>query len=99
MCSYLGYEFGAGRYPDSYCIDGSLHDADSDYLCSEDRPCPICRPKEAIGWWADHNESGGMRRRKAREMATSLVNDIRKNRGEEPFVKRRPCLTEESLKS
>ena len=27
MCDYQGYEFGAGTYPDSVCIDGRLHDA------------------------------------------------------------------------
>lgn len=28
MCNYQGYEFGAGRYPDSVCMDGRLLDAD-----------------------------------------------------------------------
>lgn len=27
MCDYRGYEFGAGRYPDSICIEGRLFDA------------------------------------------------------------------------
>lgn len=100
MCNYQGYEFGAGRYPDSVCIDGSLHDADACddsgniYLNDEDVPCPICRPTEAIDWWTerneltwgndeDENDEEGHQRR-ARESATSLVNDIRANRGFEP---------------
>jgi hypothetical protein len=91
MCDYQGYEFGAGRYPDSYCIDGKLHDADSDFLKDEDIPCPICRPQDAIAWWAERNElfwdddedmddEEGHKRR-ALASATSLVNDIRANRG------------------
>ena len=94
MCNYQGYEFGAGRYPDSVCIDGSLHDADhcdgegNIYLNEEDIPCPICRPNEAIDWWAEQNafvihegETEEQTKARARENATSLVNDIRKNRG------------------
>jgi len=97
MCGYQGYEFGAGKYPDSLCIDGRLHDADACdgegniYLNDEDWPCPICRPQDAILFWAERNafswdddediddEEGHNRR--ALETATSLVNDIRKNRG------------------
>ena len=94
MCSYQGYEFGAGRYPDSVCIDGSLHDADACdndgniYLKEEDIPCPICRPNDAIDWWAEQNisyadddETGEQAEARARANATSLVNDIRANRG------------------
>ncbi|WP_426269205.1 hypothetical protein ACN9MB_13335 [Dyella kyungheensis] len=89
MCDYQGYEFGAGTYPDSYCIDGSLHDADSDYLNEEDFPCPICRREEAIAWWAERNAfsiPGGdydeaEHASEALECATSLVDDIRLNRG------------------
>lgn len=97
MCDYQGYEFGAGTYPDSLCIDGRLHDADACdesgelYLNDEDIPCPMCRPQDAITWWAernalywddgeDENDEEGHNRR-ALETATSLVNDIRKNRG------------------
>ena len=100
MCDYHGYEFGAGRYPDSVCFDGSLHDADACdnegniYLKDEDVPCPICRPTDAINWWAkrneltwdndeDENDEEGHQRR-ALETATSLVNDIRANRGVDP---------------
>lgn len=96
-CGYQGYEFGAGSYPDSVCIDGRLHDADhcdndgNVYLNEEDVPCPICRPNDAIDYWAgrnamfvevDETEEEGMAR--ARVSAISLVNDIRKNRGMEP---------------
>ena len=53
-CGYQGYEFGAGRYPDSQCFGGRLYDMDNcdepgtvnepmDYI-----PCPICKPKAAI---------------------------------------------------
>lgn len=94
MCSYQGYEFGAGRYPDSVCIDGSLHDADACdndgniYLQEEDIPCPICRPTDAIDWWTERNalsiegdETDEQAEARARANATSLVNDIRANRG------------------
>jgi len=90
MCDYQGYEFGAGSYPDSYCVDGKLHDADSDYACEEDIPCPICRPSEAIGWWFGRNENTSevdderdweTINAEHRANAISLVNDIRANRG------------------
>jgi len=51
MCNYQGYEFGAGSYPDSVCIDGKLYDADDCddegnlYEPGEDIPCPMCDPK------------------------------------------------------
>jgi len=91
MCDYQGYEFGAGRYPDSYCVDGFLHDADSDFLNEDQIPCPACNPDKAIDWWAeqnaaswkddeDENDEAGHNER-ARITAISLVNDIRKNRG------------------
>ena len=96
-CSYQGYEFGAGSYPDSVCINGSLHDADhcdadgNVYLKEEDIPCPMCRPLDAIEWWADQNatfwdddedmDDEEDHQRRARETAISLVTDIRKNRG------------------
>jgi len=99
MCDYMGYEFGAGRYPDSYCIDGKLQDADSDHLNDEDVPCPMCRPADAVEWWTtrnaffwedgeDENDEEGHNNR-AHATALSLVTDIRKNRGViEPFVLR-----------
>jgi hypothetical protein len=80
VCNYQGYEFGAGRYPDSYCVDGTLHDADSYYLNDENRPCPICRRADAIQWWADYN-SGEVTEAEDLANATSLVDDIRLNRG------------------
>ena len=55
MCDYQGYEFGAGLYPDSVCIDGFLYDADdcddkgNIYLHKneEKKPCPKCNnPKK-----------------------------------------------------
>jgi len=97
MCNYQGYEFGAGRYPDSVCFDGSLHDADNCdgdgnvYLNDEDVPCPICRPKDAIDWWYsqwegsthgdDEDPDWNAVNTKHRERAISLVTDIRRNRG------------------
>ena len=90
MCDYLGYEFGAGRYPDSYCIDGVLHDADSDYLNDENIPCPICDRDAAIQWWFGRwkgmSEVGDERswdeiNAEHLANATILVDDIRKNRG------------------
>lgn len=61
MCDYQGYEFGAGHYPDSVCIEGRLFDADACdgdgnlYDNEEDIPCPMCRPTDAVGYWADQN--------------------------------------------
>lgn len=94
MCDYQGYEFGAGRYPDSLCIDGLLYDADSCdgdgnlYEPMEEIPCPICRPSDAIAWWAERNsffieegESEEECDERANAAAVSLVNDIRANRG------------------
>lgn len=58
-CGYQGYEFGAGRYPDSLCVGGWLYDADD---CDEDQnlyepmdsiPCPMCNVKEAISRYKD----------------------------------------------
>lgn len=90
MCDYQGYEFGAGRYPDSYCVDGSLHDADSEYLTDEHVPCPICHRDEAIQWWfgrwkdmseVDDDRDWETINAEHLDRATSLVDDIRKNRG------------------
>jgi Zn ribbon nucleic-acid-binding protein len=89
-CGYQGYEFGAGAYPDSMCVGGRLHDADSDYANDEDMPCPMCRPLDAIAWWTERNamfvegdESEEETQARAREHAVSLVTDIRRNRGVE----------------
>lgn len=93
MCNYQGYEFGAGRYPDSYCIDGFLHDADSDYMNDERIPCPMCDREAAIRWWyerwEDMAEVGDDRpwdviNAEHHARAISLVDDIRKNRGIDP---------------
>jgi len=95
MCSYQGYEFGAGRYPDSMCIDGRLFDADNCdgdgnlYAPMEDIPCPMCSREKAIDYWKEQNKDiGGDEddseeevERKARECAICLVDDIRFNRG------------------
>lgn len=86
-CGYQGYEFGAGRYPDSICVDGRLYDADhcdADgglYEPAEDVPCPICRRRDAIAYWTARNHAGGSTLRVARSAARSLVTDIRQNRG------------------
>lgn len=94
-CDYQGYEFGAGSYPDSICIDGKLYDADdcddSDlsllYEPMEDIPCPMCREEDAIEYWADRFGRSDDDEAKALVGAKSLVADIRKNRanGTEPW--------------
>ena len=87
MCNYQGYEFGAGSYPDSVCIDGRLYDADSCdgegnlYEPGEDIPCPMCKPKDAVAYWTERNYNCGGSRRSAAKTARSLVADIRANRG------------------
>ena len=88
MCDYQGYEFGAGRYPDSVCIDGRLFDADDCdehgnlYDNEQDIPCPMCRPTEAVAYWAEKNGlSGDASKPEALEAAMLLVTDIRVNRG------------------
>lgn len=87
MCDYQGYEFGAGTYPDSVCIDGRLYDADNCdnggnlYEPMEDIPCPMCKPEEAISYWTDRNSFSGHSDEEASTAARSLVADIRKNRG------------------
>lgn len=87
MCSYQGFEFGAGRYPDSVCISGRLWDADhcdgegNLYDLEEDIPCPMCRPRDAIMRYYEQNYSQCGLRKDAMETAKSLVADIRKNRG------------------
>lgn len=88
-CNYQGYEFGAGSYPDSVCIGGVLHDADACddegnlYVPDEEIPCPICNKTACIEYWTERNSSQHPYR-EAREMAKSLVTDIRKNRGLKP---------------
>lgn len=90
MCGYQGYEFGAGTYPDSICVDGFLHDADSDYLNCENIPCPICDREAAIQWWfkrwenscePDDERDFDVINAEHLERAVSLVDDIRFNRG------------------
>lgn len=86
-CGYQGYEFGAGTYPDSVCVEGGLYDADDCddqgnlYEREEDIPCPVCRSAEAIDWWTERNSLSGCPRYKARRAAKDLVADILKNRG------------------
>jgi hypothetical protein len=86
-CGYQGYEFGAGSYPDSICVDGRLFDADDCdnsgglYEPDEDVPCPICRRADAIEYWRQRNRLCGVRDRIARKSAVALVSDIRRNRG------------------
>lgn len=97
MCDYRGYEFGAGTYPDSYCVDGLLHDADSDHAAVESIPCPICDRDGAIRWWyerwkdcskADDERSWDVINAEHQASAISLVDDIRRNRGIEPPAER-----------
>jgi RecJ-like exonuclease len=86
-CGYQGYEFGAGSYPDSICIDGRLFDADNCddsgnlYQSMEDVPCPICRRAEAVKYWTERNRCGGTTAKRAAQAARSLVRDIRQRRG------------------
>lgn len=60
-CGYQGYEFGAGRYPDSQCFGGRLYDMDNCdndgniYDPLDDIPCPMCRPKTAIAYYKRRN--------------------------------------------
>lgn len=82
MCDYQGYEFGAGSYPDSYCVDGQLFDADDEMEPMDYIPCPMCCPEAAVAHWTE-SFSGNGSRRKARKAARSLVMDIRRNRGVE----------------
>lgn len=86
-CGYQGYEFGAGSYPDSICVEGRLFDADHCddegrlYEAAEDVPCPICRRGDAVAYWTDRNRLSGTPTKLAAKAARSLVADIRKNRG------------------
>ena len=87
MCNYQGYEFGAGSYPDSVCIDGLLFDADhcdedgNLYDYGEEIPCPICNPKAAISWWYNRNFGDDGDEEESMRCAVGLVKDIRINRG------------------
>lgn len=91
-CGYQGYEFGAGHYPDSLCCGGRLYDADNCdgkgnlYEPAEEIPCPMCREKEAIAYWAERM-SLQIPKQQALINARGLVADIRKNRknGTEPW--------------
>jgi len=86
-CGYQGFEFGAGGYPDSICVDGRLFDADNCddegnlYPPVEDIPCPMCRRSAAVAFWAERNYIGGATRKTALHAARSLVRDIRQKRG------------------
>jgi len=89
-CGYQGYEFGAS-YPDSECFGGRLYDVDNCdsngliYQPDEDIPCPMCREKDAIAYWANRFQE--LPRRQAVKQAKFLVADIRNNRknGTEPW--------------
>lgn len=87
MCDYQGYEFGAGSYPDSVCIEGLLYDADhcdgDGNLYENDQciPCPMCRPTDAAAHWAEQSKMLGTEAGSALKAAMSLVEDIRANRG------------------
>ena len=67
MCDYQGYEFGAGSYPDSVCIDGYLWDADSGDACDDgwcytlggEIPCPQCNAKAHAEITATTNNAVG----------------------------------------
>lgn len=93
MCDYQGYEFGAGTYPDSVCIEGRLYDADNCdsngnlYEPMEWKDCPICKPKEAIQGYIDSWSGGEEDQSLIESNAVSLVNDIRSNRGYQPYLK------------
>lgn len=93
MCEYQGYEFGAGRYPDSVCIDGQLYDADN---CDDSgnlyeptcfHICPMCSPIAAMDSYADGN-IGDPEAKWPRYYAWHLVMDIRRNRDTKtiPFI-------------
>ncbi len=61
MCNYQGYEFGAGHYVDSECIEGYLYDSDSwdgegFTIPAHDEfkiPCPKCNKKEHTEYLKD----------------------------------------------
>lgn len=91
-CGYQGYEFGA-TYPDSECFGGRLYDMDNCdskgniYEPTEDIPCPMCREKEAVAYWADRFPE--LPTREALRSARTLIADIRNNRknGTEPWTR------------
>lgn len=86
-CGYQGYEFGAGTYPDSTCIDGQLYDADACdnhgnlYEPTEHVPCPMCDRAGAVRYWTGRNQAGGTPQKEAAKAARALVRDIRQRRG------------------
>jgi hypothetical protein len=49
MCGFDKPWFGAS-YPDSYCVDGYLHDADGDGYIPSDKsePCPRCNTRQFL---------------------------------------------------
>lgn len=62
MCDYIGHEFGAW-YPDSFCNDGYLYDADA---CDDkgncdggDLPCPQCNVTAWRSYYIDEIEERG----------------------------------------
>jgi hypothetical protein len=63
MCEYMGYEFGAGSYPDSVCIDGYLWDADSGsgdgLTVGGEKPCPECNHESWLQYGLDSVEEEG----------------------------------------
>lgn len=85
-CGYLGYEFGAGSYPDSLCRGGKLYDVenlDNDGCLldpMEDIPCPMCREQDAVECWRHQFELGGESSADARLSAHSLVDSFRNKR-------------------
>lgn len=92
-CGYQGYEFGAGRYPDSICCGGRLYDADNCdnagnlFEPAEEIPCPMCQDASAVKYWYERNLLTGLPTEEAMQAAKSLVDDIRRNRknGTEPW--------------
>lgn len=55
MCQFDGPWFGAG-YPDAFCVDGYLHDADADGYDPQDlsHPCPRCNTSEFLAGAKEH---------------------------------------------
>lgn len=54
-CGFDRPWFGAS-YPDSFCVDGYLHDADGDgYIASDTtNPCPRCNTREFLETRKEH---------------------------------------------
>jgi len=79
-CGYQGFEFGARSYPDSFCCGGRLYDADDIEEPMEEIPCPNCRENDAIEYWFGRFALGGEELLSARNVAESLVAQIRPSR-------------------